>query len=336
MTDPHLVITSISAPNQILQDWATSAAGAGAKFIVIGDTKSPENFSLPGCDFYGIDAQRGLGLLFADKCPVKHYARKNIGYLLAIRNRAPMIVETDDDNFPYDSFWQERSLEQRVACLESAGWTNVYGYFADQHIWPRGFPLENVQSTLPEFGQIAEKAVPCPIQQGLADDNPDVDAIYRMTMPLPVRFRRDRRIALAAGSWCPFNSQNTAWWPQAYALLYLPAFCSFRMTDIWRSLIAQRIAWENGWAILFHEPTVSQVRNEHNLLGDFEDEIPGYLKNTRIAAILENTTLRGGAGNIGDDLRACYAALSQAEIFPKAEIGLLDAWLADFERESAR
>lgn len=335
MTTPHLVITSISAPNRILQDWAAGATAAGCRFIVIGDTKSPPDFSLPGCDFYGIDAQRGLGFLFADKCPVKHYARKNVGYLLAIRHRAPMIVEMDDDNFPYPSFWQGRALEQRVGCLERTGWTNIYGYFSDQHIWPRGFPLEKVRDAPPEFDRVPEKTVTCPIQQGLADDNPDVDAIYRMVMPLPIRFRRDRRIALGAGSWCPFNSQNTAWWPQAYALLYLPAFCPFRMTDIWRSLVAQRIAWENGWAILFHGPTVSQVRNEHSLVADFEDEIPGYLKNARIAEILENTALRGGAGNIGDDLRACYVALSKAEIFPEAEIDLLDAWLADCERESA-
>ena len=46
------------------------------------------------------------------------------------------------------------------------------------------------------------------------------------------------------------------------------------MTDIWRSFVAQRIAWANGWAILFHEPTVWQDRNEHNLMRDFRDESP--------------------------------------------------------------
>src|SRR3712207_7949160 len=40
----------------------------------------------------------------------------------------------------------------------------------------------------------------CPIQQGLADENPDVDAIYRLALPLPQNFRSDRRVALGPGS----------------------------------------------------------------------------------------------------------------------------------------
>jgi hypothetical protein len=36
------------------------------------------------------------------------------------------------------------------------------------------------------------------------------------------------------------------------------------MTDIWRSFVAQRIAYENDWAVLFHEPTVWQSK-EHDL-----------------------------------------------------------------------
>jgi hypothetical protein len=100
----------------------------------------------------------------------------------------------------------------------------------------------------------------------LADENPDVDAVYRMTSLLPRSFRSDRRVVLGAGVWSPFNSQNTTWWADAFPLMYLPEHCPFRMTDIWRSLVAQRIAWENGWNVLFHEPTVRQQRNEHDLL----------------------------------------------------------------------
>ena len=48
------------------------------------------------------------------------------------------------------------------------------------------------------------------------------------------------------------------------------------MTDIWRSFVAQRILQENDWAVLFHAPTVSQERNEHDLMRDFADEVPGY------------------------------------------------------------
>src|SRR5438270_335676 len=82
---------------------------------------------------------------------------------------------------------------------------------------------------------LERKEIYCPIQQGLADENPDVDAIYRLAFPLPLTFRTDRRIALGGSAWCPFNSQNTTWTREAFPLLYLPSYCSFRMTDIWRS-----------------------------------------------------------------------------------------------------
>ena len=122
-----------------------------------------------------------------------------------------------------------------------------------------------------------------PIQQGLANQNPDVDAIYRLVLPLPLDFVEAAPVALGKGAWCPFNSQNTTWWSEAFPLLYLPFHCSFRMTDIWRSFVAQRIAWENGWSILFHNATVFQERNEHSLIRDFEEEIPGYLNNRAMA-----------------------------------------------------
>ena len=62
------------------------------------------------------------------------------------------------------------------------------------------------------------------------------------------------------------------------------------MTDIWRSFVAQRIAWANNWSILFHEPTVWQERNDHSLMRDFKDEVPGYLHNRRIGEVLDRLT----------------------------------------------
>jgi len=151
-------------------------------------------------------------------------------------------------------------------------------------------------------------------------------------MPLPQSFRKDRRVALADGSWCPFNSQNTRWWRDAFELLYLPSYCSFRMTDIWRSFIAQRIAWLNDWAILFTEPTMKQDRNVHNLMRDFEDEIPGYLHNETICETLQALPLESSQAKIADNLRICYEKLVAMSLIGKEELPLLDAWLADFKQ----
>ncbi len=324
-----LIVTSISAPNPVLQSLAAGATKNNVEFIVIGDEKSPPTFQLDGCRFYGMDEQRKLDLAFAKKCPTRHYARKNIGYLLALRNGAQAMIETDDDNFPEDGFWSDRQRRQSVPLSTHAGHVNVYRYFSEANIWPRGLPLDKILAPLTPFESLAKTEVDCPIQQGLANENPDVDAIYRLVLPLPQNFRRDRRVALGDGSWCPFNSQNTTWWRDTFPLLYLPAYCSFRMTDIWRSFVAQRIAWANDWAILFHEPTVWQERNEHNLMRDFKDEVPGYLHNAAICDALAALDLKPGVSNLGANLRTCYEKLVEQKWVGEQELELVDAWLAD-------
>jgi hypothetical protein len=327
-----VVVTSIAAPNPVLRALADGAVERGRRFIVIGDVASPPDFELAGCDFHGLDRQTATGLRIAALLPTRHYARKNIGYLLAAREGAEIIVETDDDNLPNEGFWARRERRQYVPLLRDAGWVNVYRYFTGALTWPRGLPLDEIIKAPPPFEGIAVAESDCPIQQGLADGNPDVDAIYRLILPLPLSFRADRRVALGSGAWSPFNSQNTTCWREAFPLLYLPSYCSFRMTDIWRSFVAQRIAWENGWSILYHEPTVSQLRNDHDLMRDFRDEVPGYLHNRTIAERLSALPLKAGTEWLGGNLLACYEELARAGVMESREIPIVEAWCEDWRR----
>lgn len=327
-----IVITSVSSPNKAMNEFANCCKKMGYTFIVIGDESSPKDFSINGCEFYNIEEQIKTGFKFAEMCPRRHYARKNIGYLVAIKNGATIIVETDDDNMPYETFWRRPERRQKAKIIENAGWINIYRYFTDEKIWPRGIPLEEINKEIISFESLHTRQMDCPIQQGLADENPDVDSIYRLTMPLPQSFRKDRRVVLAKDAWCPFNSQNTTWWRDAFALLYLPSYCSFRMTDIWRGFIAQRIAHVNGWGILFHEPTVWQQRNEHNLIKDFKDEIPGFLNNAEICREFENLELEPGLDKIGDNLRLSYEKLVEKELVHDSELELLDIWISSINK----
>jgi STELLO glycosyltransferases len=331
MPKTALVITSISSPNKILSSCADGALKHGVDYIVVGDVRSPPDFTLSGCDFWSIERQKELQLELAPILPERHYARKNLGYLIALKRGAEVIIETDDDNFPYEAFWAKRSERNKAVLIEDGGWINVYRYFTDSHIWPRGFPLEHIQKPVPPLNQLPEQELFCPIQQGLADDNPDVDAIYRLTMPLPQQFSGTSNIALGRGSWCPFNSQNTTWFKEAFPLLYIPSYCSFRMCDIWRSFVALRICWANDWGVLFHSPSVWQERNEHNLLKDFADEIPGYLNNAWICAELEGIDVRPGKEHLPDNLLACYKKLIELQVVAAQELSLLSAWLEDTE-----
>ena len=328
MQSRALVITSIAGDaHPVLVDYALQAPRHGTAFIVVGDTKSPAVFSLTGCDFYSIDRQEGLPFELARSLPKRHYARKNLGYLVAIQSGVDVIIETDDDNLPREEFWAERTRSKPARLVDAAGWVNVYRYFSQQNIWPRGFALERLLDPTPECH--APRFLDCPIQQGLADENPDVDAIYRLTAPLPINFENSPAVALGAGSICPFNSQNTTWFREAFPLLYLPSYCSFRMTDIWRSFVAQRICWGLGWPILFHGSTVWQERNAHDLMADFRAELVGYENNLKIMESLVQLEISANPAQIGDSLLSCYEALIRLSLVEKSELSLLQAWLDD-------
>ncbi len=103
------------------------------------------------------------------------------------------------------------------------------------------------------------------------------------------------------------------------------------MTDIWRSFIAQRCLWELGRGLVFHAPEVIQERNVHNLMHDFQQEVPGYLQNQQIVRTLTDLSLASGAGALPGNLMTCYEAMVSKSIIPPDELPLVKAWLADID-----
>jgi len=330
------VLTTIQQPTACVEKLGASLAAAGAGLIVIGDKKGPTKFEQAGAEFVPLARQHELPFQLARLLPTGHYARKNLGYLLALRRGAACIYETDDDNAP-NEHWRPRGVVARAQAVAPRVWMNAYRAFTADNIWPRGLPLDRVAD--PASGA-HDPATPladyhCPIQQGLADGAPDVDAVWRLVLDRPFAFRRGPSVWLPPGTWCPFNSQTTWWWPEAYPLLYLPSYCSFRMTDIWRSFVAQRCLWELGHGLVFHAAEVTQDRNPHNLMRDFKDEIPGYTQNDAIVARLSNLSLTAGRGAVADNLVRCYEALTAAGFFPQDELPLVRGWVEDVQAASA-
>ena len=316
------VITTINKPTEAIEVLSRKFPGG---LIVVGDRKTPVGWHHQGATFLSRRAQARSPFKTASRMLDNHYARKNLGYLRAMRAGAALIYDTDDDNVPNES-WKIRSLGCAGSIQLTLGWCNVYHHLGQKNVWPRGFPLQQVpiQGTWTR----RDEAVFSPVQQGMADGNPDVDAIWRMIMPRSVRFSKKLSVTLNSQyTWCPFNSQTTWWWPKAYPLMYLPTYVTFRMTDIWRSFVAQRCLGAMGETVTFHSPAeVFQDRNPHNLLRDFESEVPGYLNNAAIMDILVDLPL---IGDPCDDLLVCYKALVRAKLVPKAELQAVKAWVAD-------
>lgn len=327
-------LTTIQTPTDSVRALVRRLAEVGGRLVAVGDTKGPDHYDAGDTvpwpvDFVSLPEQQQTAFSLARRLPTRHYARKNLAYLHAIHAGATCVYETDDDNSPTTG-WNPRSEfveDARVVPEAAARWVNVYRYFSDEIIWPRGLPLDRIHDPLPETrpGKISR----APIQQGLVDGAPDVDAIWRLVMDRQFRFQGRDSIRLEPGNWCPFNTQSTWWWPVAYPLLYVPSHCSFRMCDIWKSFVAQRCLWAMGLGVVFHPPEVWQERNEHNLMHDFRDEMAGYDLNSRIGGILEALELDSGVDAVASNLRRCYVALVEEQVLPAAELELVDLWLKD-------
>jgi hypothetical protein len=327
MTTRHtwVVITTINPPTEAIKAMARLARERGWDVVVVGDTSTPDDWTCPGVHYLSVEGQSVRFGELARLIPLRHYSRKNLGYLYAIQEGAECIFETDDDNFPYDSLGRSLELDAKGEVLGGAPWVNVYAHFSPSLIWPRGLPLDAIHVHGTKSSSIGSAS--CPVQQYLCDGDPDVDAIWRLLYKQPVRFDRDRGpLIVDRGSYAPFNSQNTVFFRDAFPLLYLPCHVSFRMTDIWRSLVAQRVLWAGDARVCFHAPTMEQVRNKHDLMRDFQEEMDGYLRNREIAARLDSLPLEGIRGPAAR-AAACWDALGHSGVLPKSEKPILHAWL---------
>jgi hypothetical protein len=321
-----IVITTINPLNEVLEAYA---ALPDWRLVVVGDRKGPKGgISHDRLTFLGIDGHNDLGLDFPRYCPENSYARKNVGYLYALSQGAEVIAETDDDNAPRGGWGTDvRFSVPDGECMEGARYFNVYREFTKSRIWPRGYPLDRVTRDEPVLRTRRDLSIGA--WQFLADRSPDVDAIYRLTHGDPVYFDPRAPFALAPHVYCPFNSQNTFWRRETFPFMYMPLSVTIRFTDILRGYVAQRLMWDAGMMLGFGPATVIQDRNAHDLMRDFNDEVPMYLQVERVVDILEALPTGGSAV---DRLVRAYASLREAGIVTPSELQALEAWAGDLRR----
>ena len=325
-----LVLTTINKVSKNILNIEKGCKKKGWELQIVGDNQSPKNFTLKYGIYTSLSDQLKLDLNYPKKVPINSYARKNVAYLMSIKNGSDIIIETDDDNYPMKNFFNDRSLVQKFLLVKNSGWINIYDIFKQDNslIWPRGLPLNEILNTK-KFRYI-KKTKKCYIQQGLCNSNPDVDAIYRLiNKKINIIFKKNLKIGISNKSISAFNSQNTTWFREVFPLLYLPSYCSMRATDIWRSFIAQRIIYKEKKELMYHSSNVYQKRNPHILMKDFKDEVPVYIQTESINLALKNIKLKKGMKNYLSNMVTCYDQLCKKEFFPKKEMILVKAWEKD-------
>lgn len=182
----HIVITSIFPPTEAVGAFSRMS---DCRLVVVGDRKTPLDWHCENVTFLSIGKQGSMGTRLHEVLPYDHYSAKMFGYLHAIRENATCIIDTDDDNIPKEH-WGFPSFDGTYDFIPGGkGFINIYQSYCDQKIWPRGLPLSLVNRQFNLDNEIVSRRCEVGIWQGLADENPDVDAVYRLTSDAPCVFR---------------------------------------------------------------------------------------------------------------------------------------------------
>jgi hypothetical protein len=319
-------VTTIQCPTPQIKHLA---AIPGWKLVVVGDKKTPKDWHVENCEYLSPERQLELGYETANLLPWNSYSRKNIGYLYAIENGAKIIYETDDDNQPIGELLPEPVNAILPECIVHGKLVNIYPYFGQPNVWPRGFPLQNITSS-GAFELSSPSACEVGVEQGLVNGDPDVDAIFRLTQDRPVEFEPRPTFQLPVGVFCPFNTQNTFFHEKAFFTMYIPSTITMRVCDIWKGYIAQRLLWEIGTKLIFSGPNAIQARNAHDLFKDYLQEQDIYLKAANLIQYLSEW--QSPTDHAEDMFLALYQELVRENYYSEQELDIVDAWVRDLKR----
>jgi len=327
-----VVMTSINYPTDVVKKLA---ALPGWSVVVVGDKKTPADWKQPGVEYLSAADQEKLGYEMVKLLPWNHYGRKNIGYLYAISKGADLIYETDDDNilaqegvvvFP-------ETINALTYRPQHEPVLNPYSYFGYPSVWPRGYPLEHIGASKLHPMDLELQRVNMSIQQGLADLDPDVDAIFRLTRSedlKKIRFHDRHPVVIPTGKMCPFNSQNTLFHKSAFWGLLIPITTTFRVCDIWRGWWVQRLLWDVGANLGFTAPSAVQDRNPHNYLKDMEDEQDLYFKGGDLVQFLIDW--RSTNPSFFGRMEELATAMEEKQYWKQGDVDLVKAWIRDLKK----
>ena len=336
-----LITTTIRVPHN-LRDWRAAGLEDTDTIIVAGDIKSPHEeikdflASLPGQNLY-LHPDEQDDWECSPEIGWNSIQRRNIALLEAMMLQPDYIITVDDDNYPKSAghilAWDRHFLGADTACdvlRASIGWWNV-GRMLTPNVMMRGFPLE-----VRHAANIVERMtlkLPIGVTASLWTGDPDCDAIQRIEMNPQVIAQSSRDVALAPGTWCPFNSQATAYLGVLAPLMSVWPHVG-RYDDIWSSLAAQRVMQEWDLVVRVGSPMVHQTRNPHNFFNDLKNEMLGLEYTWEFAQKLRGITFPAQCGDITVEdavnaMSIIVSKLEDEEYIPDSLKAFFRAWLSD-------
>jgi hypothetical protein len=364
-----LVTTTIYVP-RFLDAYLADARAAGHErlFVVVaGDRKTP-----PETTSYCADVARRTGyeVVYLDVPGQEDYLqrfpelahvlpwdciqRRNVGMVLAYERGADIIVTIDDDNLLAETDYLAGHAAvgtdlEMDGYAGADGWLNVCDFLEEAHgfrFFHRGFP----PAARAAAAASADGASPIRVRgrlvvnAGLWLDEPDVDAVTRLALPLRVTgYRRAGNFALAPGTWSPFNSQNTALAREALPAYFLSASIG-RYDDIWASYVLLALAARRGDLVAFGRPLARQQRNPHDAWHDLDrerdfmgltDRFCRYLRDTDLAAPDYAAGYRHATEALKRAARDDATLDSEGKRFLETYVAGMYAWCATFDRIAA-
>ena len=213
--------------------------------------------------------------------------RRNVGYLMALRDGADFVVALDDDNFSVEGV--DMLNEHAVVCRDevhetvgtSTGWFNACELLElepDLPVHPRGFPYAGRTAHAP--ARRAGQSALVRVNEGLWLGAPDLDALTWLAMPVTATRFRGTSVVLDAGVLTPINTQNTAFHRDVIASEYfLPMNYPIagleidRYGDIFSGYLSQACVQHLGHRVRLGTPIAEHRRNAHDYLHDARSEL---------------------------------------------------------------
>jgi hypothetical protein len=290
-----------------------------ATLIVIPDRKTPPTVAAAAAEA----RSRGFRVLcpsldeqdaFLQKigCPASFIPyntdnRRNVGFLMALEQGCEVLISIDDDNFclPGDDFVGGHHVVGSTATdpvvQTTDGWFNICTQLTGPEgpaIFPRGFPYAAQRAAREVTHQ--SQAIPVAMNAGLWLDEPDVDAVYRLSRRPKIKEFTNQNLILGPDVWSPINTQNTALTREA-ALTYYYVRMGFRLQgltidrfgDILSGYLTQKVVKHLGQGIRVGSPILDHRRTPHNLFKDLYHELAGMVLIEEFVPWLREVQLSG-------------------------------------------